>query len=207
MKKVLKYSMKIERTITILIVVFGIIVYGCQKKEVLSESNPVKSEVNKGGDQNNDSSNTKADYDELCECTGFHLAQDESGNYDCPPPDADCSVIQPCPCDAIAINDPGDTGEVLSWEFSIANFRLFQDALGKNKLKDFFNSEDWIGVFNKLHNESVIHDNLKSGSATVLEYIQADKAFYIVVDTALENSDVVQESDVLMALEVPVSLL
>ena len=201
MKKVMMSSLLIAAAV----------LFSCEKEEVKTNVESSKDVTEKSamsnethGDHETDSDNiTKEVGDELCSCTGYQLVRDEeSGSYSCPPPDKDCAKVQPCPCDAIA-----DVGLGLSAHFDKNNFDHFQEALENNTLSEFFTSKSWVGVFNKLKEKPELHDALKSGDATVVEYIQSDKAYYIVVDAGLDHSDWVQASDALITLEVPISEL
>lgn len=210
MKKTLKDIKKLISTKAILTIAFGtIMLFSCQKEQVLDSRllNDKEQNVQNDDADNNAISKAIGAADKLCECTGFQLVIDQTGELSCPPPDKDCAKIQPCPCNEIAINNPGDNGIAISQAFNQRNFRRFRVALQNNTLPDFFKSQEWRGVFNALQNKKDIHNDLKSGNATVLEYLQVDKVYYVVVDSSLDNNAVVQESDVMMALEVPVTLL
>ena len=184
--------------------VIAAMLFSCEKEQVdtnedISNELAQRSDHGSANDQKEGENATKEVGDELCECTGFQLVED-AGSYSCPPPDKDCSKVQPCPCDLIA-----DVG--LETHFDKDNFDLFQEALADNTLTEFFSSKAWVGVFNGLKEKPEIHEALKSGEATVVEYMQSDKVYYFIVDEALDNADNIQVSDAMLTLEVPVAEL
>ncbi len=187
------------------VMVIAAMLFSCEKEQVdtnedISNELAQRSDHGSANDQKEGENATKEVGDELCECTGFELRRDESG-YSCPRSAEDnCSKVQPCPCDLIA-----DVG--LETHFDKDNFDLFQEALADNTLTEFFSSKAWVGVFNGLKEKPEIHEALKSGEATVVEYMQSDKVYYFIVDEALDNADNIQVSDAMLTLEVPVAEL